>query len=201
MIFSNITLPRSAICGKCNILVSLSAPVLTLARANIALNGDTDDVDFELTGSGAVWVLAFTFPQDVSGRLTLGLTGQVTPTGSDDPIDLESAEVSFAYDTCNTITAAWGEPIYQRGQVVLPITFSQAVVGLTKSFFRVEMGSKDVKLQVYGTGDDQTFNLQLRPPRGVTGTMTVRLVRAVRKRNGVELNANLADIEIEYPGV
>ena len=197
MIAANITPPRGPICGKCNIRVSFFKPVEALTRANIRLRGDTEGIDYQISRSVDTWVLAFVYPQDVRGKVRLALTGEVTPIGSDAPVAIEPTEISFSYDTCNTITAEWGEPIRQGKLITLPITFSQALVGLKKGHFRVEMDDYNVRSELVGIGDTgRTYHLRMRPPRGVIGTIEVSLVRPVRKHNGLAISVKVNHIEV-----
>ena len=197
MIAANITIPKGAICGTCNIIVSLAEPIEALARANIVLGGDTDGIDYTLSGSGAAWTLQFTFPADAMGQLTIGLTGEVVPTDSTDPVAIEQAETSFDYDTCHTLTAQWGAVVQGHHLITVPITFSCGIATLTKRHFRVYMGKQNVTYQVYGTEDNRIYSLQLRPPRGATGTLHVDLVKQVMKENGVALDVDTEPLLIQ----
>ena len=197
MIGANITIPRSVICGTCNILISLFKPIKALKRTNIVLDGDMDGVAYELAGIENTWTLQLTFPQEKAGQLSVGLIGEVIPNDSDDPIAIEQVTVVIDYDTFHIITAEWGEPVYENRVITLPINFLQKVIGLTKDCFGVYMDGKYVRYELFGTGNELTYYLRFYPPRSATGTIRVSLLYSVMKYNFIKLKSDIQDIEIQ----
>ena len=200
---ANITQPQGAICGTFNLIVSLEKSVEALTDANIALSGDTDGVSWTILGDGCCWTVRFALPEDAAGRLSIGLTGAVVLADTEERVDLEQVRVDLDYNTCERVKGLWLAPVYEGRQVKVGLALSEAVVGLSRRSFRVDMGQWDVKMQVVGLSEDGTYyEVRLRPPRSFgssRGIISVSLDKAVLTAEGTEINIEIDPLQVEYP--
>ena len=202
MIAVNVSSPSNVVCGKCNVIVSFAHNIEQLHPSNIQLGGDTNGVDFNISGKGCCWTLAFSFDDDIKGELDISIIGEVIKLASGEQASLESATVTVKYNTCNRIRAIFGDPVYERGTVRVPVEFSQAVVGANKALFNAVLddGLQIYKKQVVGDGTGRAFQLEMTPPSSYIGIIDIKICSNVRKDSGHLAVVEDGKYKILYPG-
>ena len=202
MLAANIIAPHGVLCGACNIIVTLFEPVELFSNENIKISGDVKDVLYTVSGEDRSWVLKFSFPDAGLGNMTIALLGDVTTKKENRRVPLEQVSLDVAYDTCHVIPARWGDVVYDKNKVILPIVFEQKIIGLTTDYFSIHTGVYDLKPQLYGIGDTGTvYQLEFDVRNMPDGKIRVALDKEIVKENGNMARVQIAPITIRYPEI
>lgn len=171
---ATIAPPMGAQTSDFNATVTFDAAVTGFDEMNVQLlavsgNGITD-IGFVVSGSGSAYNVAFTLPEDVSGSFSLTIVGMVTVEGASAPEAVMSNSPTIVYDNVTNITATFGTVVYNTdGEVVVPVTFREAVIAPSKSVFPVAHVSgdalTDVTYYIVGTGTAYVLVFQIPPDR------------------------------------
>ena len=197
MLAANIIAPSGVLCGACNIIVTLFEPVEILTEENINLSGDVDDVVYNISGKDRSWVLAFSFPNDAHGKMAIALLGDVTTKKESKRLPLETVVLDVEYDTCHIIPARWGDVVYEKNKVILPIALDEKIVGLTAEYFSIETGGYDYDPQLYEVGDTGTsFQLEFNVDDGLQREIIVSYDKVSLDKRVLKENGNLAHLQI-----
>lgn len=196
MVYANIISPRKIIFGKFSIRISLACGVIGFSRDNITLVGDTDGIDYRISNVGCGYILHFTLPQNTDGQFTVSLTGYVQVENNPDPVQIEPVYAVIDYDTNKIVNAVFSEPVYQNGQITLPIIFPENIINLTKNHFAINFSVGKGKYLLYGA--DKDYQLVLRPPRSKYGRITVAFAQKITKATGISVTANISPLNLKY---
>lgn len=184
MLSANIIKPDGVLCGACNIIVTLFEPIQMLQKENIKLSGDVDDLIYDVSGKGNSWMLGFSFPEDRKGKFTIELQGDVDLELGDVSVALEQVALDVEYDTCH-VFARWGDVIYEKNKIIVPIELNEKVSGLSIENFIIKTGQYDFQPQLYGIGDtDMHFQLEFNIRDVSDGEIHVSSNEPVLKENG-----------------
>ena len=156
-----------------NATVTFDAAVTGFDEMNVQLLALTGngimDIGFVVSGSGAAYNVAFTLPEDVSGSFSIAITGMVTPEGGSAEAVMSNT-ATIVYDNVTNITATFGTVAYNAdGEIVVPVTFAEAVIAPSKSVFIVAYVSgdalTDATYYIVGTGTAYELVFQIPPDR------------------------------------
>ena len=139
--------------------------------------------------------LHFSVPSDVSGNLTVRLTGSVTPDGSSQAEAISANAITVQYDTNTAVSATFGTVAYQDGGVVVvPVTFGSDVVAPSKTVFSVSHVSGDelAGIEYYIVGEDAAYELIFQIPADRSGRFSVGADGAVLKETGIWVPVTVA---------
>ena len=119
-------------------------PKSIIVLRTIAESGVTS-VDFSVTGSRRGWMLNFTLPTSAEGTFEITIMGEVQITGmSGSEAVIVTSPLVVHYDTTTNVDATFGEVAYNdEGEIVLPVTFAEAVIVPSKTVFPVSRVSGD----------------------------------------------------------
>lgn len=194
---NNIIPPKKVVRGKFSVRISFARPIQALTPDNIILLGD-DQISYTIQGNGSAWVLQISIPSDAVDSLQITLTGHITQTDNDTPQPIESKSVVVHYDTRRNTEAAFGEPLYRSdGKIAVPITFTDAVIGLSKKNIDVQFSQGKGKYQLYGT--DNGYEIVLCPARNSQGMAYLSLRQSIEKENGITVPIKSEAIDVRYP--
>ena len=182
-ISANITAPQGTQSGNFNVTVTFLSAVEDFIAADITItavsgNGKTG-VTFQVPGSGSgeTFNVPFQLPSDVSGSLSIAITGQVTVSGVSETVTATARTVK--YDTKPNVTEVCGDAEYRDdGTIVQPIEFSEKVIVPSKSVFDLARVSGDALdgIDWYIVGENTEFDMVFAIPSGRRGSFSVQPV-------------------------
>ena len=187
-----VLLAPSTVTGIFSVNIALAAD-MEIGVDNVSItriSGDALQGNFKVVGSGKDYMLMYYLADGIMGESEITLTGGV-----------EAEPVRVKYDSIGTVTGTFGAAAYQSDRVVLPITFSEAVVGLTKRNFRLVRVSGDrvEKIASYVYRSDTAHRLELVPRLYGGGSFRVEMVRKVCKVNMVMVRVDISAVVVVYP--
>ena len=197
---SVISVPSKIIIGAFNIRIAFGQPVENFGASNVNIRtivGDPIGVNYKFFGNKGSRHILCKMPDARVGMSEVSLTGSVDVDGTPEAID--ARPVTVRYDTQRIMPAELGEVLYRKNQIVLPIRFDAAVIGLTKKHFRLTAVSgsilRNLKCYLYGSG--QAYELVMIPAANRKGVLLVEWTdREMRKENGVMVDVVMRAIEV-----
>lgn len=155
-----------------------------------ALSGNgIKDVDFEIAGDepNTTFNLMFTVPTEAVGSFELSMTGMVTPADgsqSAEPEPVVSNTLLIVYDTTVAVKMTFGEVEYrENGEIVVPATFDEDVIILSKAVFTLFTVSGDTLAGVdyFVRGEKTDYEIVFQTGSGHKGSFKVKPTGRVLK--------------------
>ena len=196
MINANVTGNLGIKSGNFSLAVALAQTVTGFTASNVNLVGDITGVTFTVTGSDKDYHLNMMLPANTDlSSFAVDLSGNVDVDGTAQEIVANQKTVQ--YDTTSTISAIFGDPIYEEYEdnlrIRIPTTFASEesghtdIVGLSRTDFGLHrlLGDDIFDFVYYLAGSGLEYELHIIPPIGKYGAFSVDIVGHVLKADGI----------------
>ena len=182
--------------GNFSLAVALFEVATGFSAANVMLGGSSSGVTFTVTGEGKDYHVNIMLPTDTDlTSFTVSLIGSVDVGGSS--CNLVANQKTVNYDTESTISAIFGDPIYEEYEdnlrIRIPTTFASEeaghtdIIGLDKTDFGLHrlLGDDIFDFDYYITGSGLSYVVNIIPTIEKQGAFSVDIVGHVLKSDGI----------------
>ena len=182
--------------GNFSLAVALFEVATGFSAANVMLGGSSSGVTFTVTGEGKDYHVNIMLPTDTDlTSFTVSLIGSVDVGGSS--CNLVANQKTVNYDTESTISAIFGDPIYEEYEgnlrIRIPTTFASEeaghtdIIGLDKTDFGLHrlLGDEIFDFDYYITGSGLSYVVNIIPTIEKQGAFSVDIVGHVLKSDGI----------------
>lgn len=206
-----ITPPSGTQAGNFNVVVISDVAISDFDETNVSIdttgiasagNGITG-VEVLVTGMSDSYNIYFTLPDDVRGSFYIRLTGQVTPSSSNQQETITANSVLVSYDNVSSVASGFGALTHHSVdfQIDCPINFLEDVLYFSKTdcdltkFF----GSDIFDFDYYFLGELRSFLLSVRPQPGRLGAFILDITGDVLKsQTQTRDNVTITPILVPY---